>query len=182
MSPRFWAQGLLHFWFHQLSAQARFASDPAVDAVIVRRFLPLLAPMAARPIESLARDRDTLRAAILLFDQVPRNAFRNSAFAFAHDARALALTRIALRRGWDKRLDRDARQFLLMPLMHSERRADQRESMARFTALGSSYIRSFAADHARMVLRFGRFPHRNAVLGRRSSAAERRAVAAGNHW
>lgn len=182
MTPRFWAQGLLHFWFHQLSPQARFASDPAVDALVARRFVPLLAPMAARPLASLAQDRDTLRAAILLFDQVPRNAFRGSPRAFAYDASALALTRLALRRGWDRGLDRDARQFLLMPLMHSESRAAQRESVARFTALGSSHIRSFAIAHARMVLRFGRFPHRNAVLGRPGTPAEERAVAAGNHW
>ncbi|NMN03055.1 MULTISPECIES: DUF924 family protein [unclassified Novosphingobium] len=182
MTPRLWAQDLLHFWFVGLSPQARFASDPAIDALIVRRFAPLVRAMATQPLASLARDRDTLRAAVLLFDQVPRNAWRGSARAFAYDARAVALTRLALRRGWDRGLDREARQFLLMPLMHSERRADQRESVARFTALGDSRIRSFALAHARMVLRFGRFPHRNAVLGRSSTPAEQRAVAAGNHW
>jgi len=181
-TPRPWAQDLLHFWFRALSPQARFANDPAIDAAIADRFAPLLGPIAAQPLTELAKDRDTLRAAILLFDQVPRNAFRDSAQAFAYDDLALALTRVALHRGWDRGLDRDARQFLLMPLMHSEDRVVQRESVARFTALGSSYIRGFAMAHARMVWRFGRFPHRNAVLDRVSSAAEQRAVAAGNHW
>ena len=69
-----------------------------------------------------------------------------------------------------------------MPLMHSESRADQRLSLRLYTELGDASIRRFASSHAAMVLRFGRFPHRNAVLGRKSTAAELRAVAAGNAW
>ena len=74
------------------------------------------------------------------------------------------------------------RQFLYMPLMHSERIADERLSLRLFAALGDASTLAFARSHARMIARFGRFPHRNAVLGRRSTAAERRAVEAGNAW
>lgn len=175
-------QDLLHFWFHRMTAAQRFARNDAIDRELERRFAPLLTALAGQPIEAFLGDADTARAAILLFDQVPRNVFRDSARAFAFDTKARAITRGALRRGLDRGLPREARQFLLMPLMHSERITDQRESVVRFTALQSAFIRSFALAHYRMVARFGRFPHRNAVLGRRSSPAEARAVAAGNHW
>lgn len=177
-----WPQQLLHFWFHHLTPSQRFARDEAVDAEIVRRFVPVLLAMAGQPSARFLGNPDSARAAILLFDQVPRNAFRASPRAFAFDARAAAIARGAIRKGWLRGLSVEQRQFLLMPLMHSERIADQRESLRRFTALGSPTIRSFALAHYRMVARFGRFPHRNAVLGRRSTAAEQRAVAAGNHW
>ncbi|MDF8333529.1 DUF924 family protein [Novosphingobium cyanobacteriorum] len=177
-----WPQQLLHFWFRRLGPAQRFARDDAVDAEIVRRFGLVLRALARQPARRFLKDPDVARAAVLLFDQVPRNAFRNSPCAFAFDPKAAAITRAAIRKGWLGGLDTEQRQFLLMPLMHSERIADQRESMRRFTALGSPYIRSFALAHYRMVARFGRFPHRNAVLGRRSTPAEVRAIAAGNHW
>jgi len=177
-----WKRNLLHFWFHALSAAQRFGRDPAVDKLIVRHFVPVLTAMARRPVADFVTHPADALAAILLFDQVPRNAFRDSARAFAFDAKARAITHAALRRGWLHGLRTEERQFLLMPLMHSESIAEQRESLRRFTALGSPYIRNFALAHYRMVARFGRFPHRNAVLGRRSTPAEARAVAAGNHW
>lgn len=181
-ASRAWARDLLHLWFHRLRPQQRFARNDAVDRMLAQRYAPLLRALARRPEADFLRDPLTARAAILLFDQVPRNAFRDGGRAFAFDEKARAITQGALRRGWDRGLTREERQFLLMPLMHSERIADQRESVARFTRLGSAFIRRFALAHYRMVARFGRFPHRNAVLGRRSTPAERRAVAAGNHW
>lgn len=138
--------------------------------------------MAPRPAAEFLKDARTAQASILLFDQVPRNVFRGSARAFAHDAKARAITRGALRRGWLTGLSRDAGQFMLMPLMHSEAIADQRDSCALFSAHGSRRNRSFALAHWRMIARFGRFPHRNAQLGRTSTPAELRALAAGNSW
>ena len=85
-------------------------------------------------------------------------------------------------RGWDRGLTIAERQFLYMPLMHSEAVADQLLSQQVFGALGVPFIFGFARDHAAMVRRFGRFPHRNTVLGRRSTPAETRAVAAGHAW
>ena len=117
-----------------------------------------------------------------MFDQVPRNLYRGSAQAFAYDPLASRIARCALLRGWDGPLARHERQFLAMPLMHSEDIADQRLSMAYFARLGQRYGLAFARSHHRMIARFGRFPHRNALLGRESSMAERRAVEAGYAW
>lgn len=179
---RRWAQDLLHLWFHDLRPAQRFARDDRLDAELRRRFAPLLPGLSQQPVQAFLGDPLTARAAILLFDQVPRNVFRNDPRAFAFDTKARAITHGALARGFDRGLTVEQRQFLLMPLMHSERIADQRESLRRFTALGNPFITGFARAHYRMVARFGRFPHRNEVLGRKSTPAEARAVAAGNHW
>ncbi|MEI6640423.1 MAG: DUF924 family protein [Novosphingobium sp.] len=179
---RRWAQDLRHFWFHELGPAHWFSRDDSVDREIARRFGPVLRAMAPRPASEFLKDAGTAQAAILLFDQVPRNVYRGSAQAFAHDAKAQALAREALRRGWLKGLSGNAGQFVLMPLMHSEAIADQRASCALFTAHGSRRNRSFAIAHWRMIARFGRFPHRNTVLGRTSTPPELRALAAGNSW
>ena len=177
-----WAADLLHVWFHQLRLKQWFGRSDAVDALLLRRFAPLIAKFQRRPLQDFLRDPQTARAAILLFDQVPRNSFRDSARAFQTDLIAAALTKALLAKGWDRHLTRTQRQFLLMPLMHSEDIANQRLSVRRFAANGDGGRRGFARSHYAMVARFGRFPHRNAVLGRKSSAAEQRAIAAGNHW
>lgn len=177
-----WAADLLHFWFHKLRAKRWFGRDDAVDAALVRRFSRRLACFARRPPDHFLRDPLTARAAILLFDQVPRNSFRNSARAFATDRLARAITRSALQGGWQRHLSRTERQFLLMPLMHSEAIADQRLSLRRFADNGDAGRRGFARAHYRMIARFGRFPHRNVVLDRKSTPAELRAISAGNHW
>ena len=181
-APRRWAADLLHFWFHELQALQWFVRDDAVDAALRRRFAPLLPGLSRQPLRKLLSDPLTARAAVLLFDQIPRNSFRGSARAFATDRLAAAITKSALKRGWHRRLTRTERQFLLLPLMHSEGIADQRRSVRHFAANGDAGRKGFARSHYRMVARFGRFPHRNAVLGRRSSAAEARAVASGNAW
>ncbi|MFM5906979.1 MAG: DUF924 family protein [Novosphingobium sp.] len=179
---RRWAAEMLHFWFHELTPAQWFGRSDAVDAELRRRFLPELAALRTQPAARFLTDRETARAAILLFDQAPRNLFRNSACAFAFDPLAREICKGALARGWDRGLALHEAQFLLLPLMHSESRADQHRSLRAFTALGDAGITGFARAHARMVMRFGRFPHRNEVLDRRSTPAERRAVAAGNHW
>ncbi|MDE2561534.1 MAG: DUF924 domain-containing protein [Sphingomonadales bacterium] len=181
-AQRRWAQDILHFWFGELRPAQRFARDDALDAELRRRFAPLLPGLSRQPSAAFLGDPLTARAAVLLFDQVPRNVFRDDRRAFALDPLARAITHGAIARGFDRGLSVEQRQFLYMPLMHSERIVDQRESLRRFTSLGSAYIIGFARAHYRMVARFGRFPHRNEVLGRMSTTAEARAVAAGNHW
>jgi uncharacterized protein (DUF924 family) len=181
-APRRWAAELLHYWFHALTPTGWFRPDPAVDAELRRRFEPDLAMLWPRPADEFLTDPLTAQAAVLLFDQVPRNIYRGSAQAFAYDSLARAVARGALRRGWDAPLAPHERQFLAMPLMHSEDIADQRLSVAYFTRLGSRYGLPFARSHHRMIARFGRFPHRNALLGRESSVAERRSIEAGFAW
>ena len=147
-----------------------------------RRFEPELAMLRGRPAREFLTDPATARAAVLLFDQLPRNLYRGDRRAFAFDALARDIAQGALDRGWDSALSLPRRQFLAMPLMHSEAIADQRRSLAIYARLGRRYGWPFAVSHYGMIARFGRFPHRNQILGRKSTAAETRAVAAGFAW
>jgi uncharacterized protein (DUF924 family) len=179
-APRRWAADLLHFWFHELSPADWWGGSPALDARIARRFGGDLAMLRTRPAREFLSDPLTARAAILLFDQVPRNVHRGTAEAFATDPLARAIARGVMAKGWHRSLPDRERAFVGMPLMHSEGIADQRASLAFFRTIPTNF--GFARDHWRMIARFGRFPHRNPVLGRRSTAAEKAAIAEGNAW
>ena len=181
-APRRWAAELLHFWFYRMRPGQWFGRNAVVDKALRRRFARELAMLQRRPAREFLRDPITARAAVLLFDQLPRNLHRDSAEAFACDLLARAITKGAIARGWDRNIGKRGCQFLYMPLMHSEAIADQRLALRLFSSLGDASITRFARAHARMVARFGRFPHRNAALGRKSTAAELRAMAAGNVW
>ena len=156
--------------------------QPAVDAEIRQRFAPLVGRAAVGELDDwLGSPRGRL-ALILLTDQFPRNIWRGQAAAFAFDVLALRWAKEAVARG----LDRDARPiervFLYLPLEHSEDLADQREAVRLFDALGGEVAAAarpafagyldFARRHLEIIERFGRFPHRNAALGRETSAAE----------
>ena len=181
-APRRWAAEILHFWFHTLKPRDWYHGGDAVDQALRKRFAPDLAALSACSVSSFLSDPLTARAAVLLFDQVPRNLFRGSAESFAYDPLARAITYGMLEREWDLLFPRAARQFIAMPLMHSKEIVDQMNSLAYFVQLGPRYGWPFARSHYRMIARFGRFPHRNPVLGRKSTPAEVRAVEAGNHW
>ena len=176
-----WARDLLYVWFERLGPSDWFGGGEKVDDLLARRFEHVLHAMGSQPAYDFLGDRTFARAAILLFDQVSRNLYRDTAQAFAWDDLALSLTHAALRRGWLTGLSRSEKQFLLMPLMHSEAIADQELSLRLF----ARHVRGslgFAKAHHRMIARFGRFPHRNEALGRTSTEAEKRAVAAGFSW
>lgn len=179
---RAWAADILHFWFFELRPDQWFGRSDVVDAELRKRFGHWLTALGGQPASAFLKDPLTARAAVLLFDQCPRNLFRDSPQAFAYDRLARAICKDAILRGWDRGLTRAERQFLYMPLQHSEHVADQRLSLRLFAALGNSFTLRFARAHYAMIARFGRFPHRNAVLGRRSTPAEKRAVAEGNAW
>ena len=181
-AERPWAADLLHHWFHDLKPAQWFGQDAAVDEELRRRFGRILVALGNRPANEFLRDPLTARAAVLLFDQLPRNLYRGTARAFAFDPLARAICKGAIARGWDANLGLHERQFLYMPLMHSEAISDQLLSLRMFTALGNAFILRFARSHYAMIARFGRYPHRNAVLGRTGSPAEEEAVAAGNSW
>jgi uncharacterized protein (DUF924 family) len=159
-----------------------FRPPAAVDEQLRRRFARELAMLARRPTREFLTDPRSALAAVLLFDQVPRNIRRGTAGAFATDRLARAIAKGAMARGWDRQLNKAERQFLAMPLMHSEAIADQIASVATFARLGKRFGLPFARSHYRMIARFGRFPHRNQALGRVSTPAEERAVAAGFAW
>ena len=182
LASRFWAADLLHFWFHELTPRDWWGGSDQLDARIEKRFRHWLEALFVCEPDSFLDDPQTALAAVLLFDQVPRNVFRASPRAFATDPLARAITRRALRRGYLARLRREQRQFLAMPLMHSEDIADHLMSLRLFAQINGAANLPFARSHARMIARFGRYPHRNDVLGRKSTPAEKRAVEAGFAW
>nr|WP_272916787.1 DUF924 family protein [Alteraurantiacibacter aestuarii] len=169
-------------WFHQLDPQDWWGGSDKATAILRNGFERWLTALQNRPDHEFLSDPHTALAAVLLFDQLPRNLYSGSAKAFAFDAKARALTRAVLARGWDSGLTPAQRQFLALPLMHSEQMADQLLAVRYYTQLGPRFGMQFARDHHAIIARFGRFPHRNEALGRTSTAAEIRAVKAGFAW
>ena len=163
--------------------QARWwTKDPVFDEHLRACFGALLERAAAGELDDWAETARGALALVILLDQLSRNVHRGTARAFAQDARAREIMRRALERGLDRELPPMHRVFLLMPLMHSEELEDQRESVARFEALAEGAegelgeaLRNnadFARRHLEIVERFGRYPHRNEVLGRASTPEE----------
>jgi uncharacterized protein (DUF924 family) len=171
-----WRHDLLTFWFG-LDPKQWWKGGPELDEACRQRFLPVWSEKRQLPVESFLADPLTSLAGVILFDQIPRNAFRNDAEQFATDHIALAIAKEAIHRGYDDQLNRDERCFLYMPLEHSENLADQNWSVHLFTALGDDYLLGFAKKHHDIIERFGRFPHLNAMLGRAPRPAE---IAAGD--
>ncbi|WP_338429961.1 DUF924 family protein [Synechococcus elongatus] len=178
------AQALLDFWFGQHTdsdyGQPRspwFQKSEAFDAEMRDRFLGLYEQVLAEGVdlEAIATPQQAL-ALLLLFDQVPRNCFRDRPEAFATDELALAIANHCLTQGWDQQLLPVQRWFVYLPLEHSENLADQDRAVALFEALGDDPIHAGAIDyahqHREIIVRFGRFPHRNAILGRPSTPDE----------
>lgn len=179
-----WYEQVLQFWFggssdELLSAprDAWFKKDPVFDGIIRERFAPLLAELAAGTLQPDPSDARQVLAWLIVADQFPRNLYRGEAQAFATDAQALAACHAALAARLDIRLPPVARWFVYLPLEHSEQLADQDEAVRRFESLphgspGRDNVIDFARRHREIVARFGRFPHRNAALGRASTADE----------
>lgn len=166
------ADRVLAFWFDELDDRQRFTRDDAVDGEIAQRFGALHAELSRGvPIEWTREPRMTL-AAIIILDQFSRNLFRDDARAYAQDPAALAMTKSALDRGLDQPLSADERQFLYMPLMHSEVLADVQRCAGLMKASDVKAGLEFAERHAAVIVRFGRYPARNAALGRHTTAAE----------
>ncbi len=178
MSPQgdHWRADVLKFWFGLDPAQW-WRGPPDLDQQVHDRFFDLWKEKRQLPPESFLDDPLTAVAAVLLFDQFPRNMFRGSAEQFATDPLALAIARAAVDRHLDEQLSDDERKFLYLPFEHSEALADQDRAILLFTALGDSDTLGFAKKHRDIIARFGRFPHRNAMLGRKPRADE---IAAGD--
>ncbi len=168
MSP----ENVLHFWFDETPPTRRFARDDAFDAEIRERFGALQASAAQGELWAWRATPEGRLAEVIVLDQFSRNLWRGSPNAFAHDGMALVLAQEAVAAGLDRPLTPEQRSFLYMPYMHSESRAVQRESLRLFGALGRAENLDFARRHAEIIERFGRYPHRNAALGRDSTAEE----------
>ena len=166
-----WVTDVLDFWFSLEPAQW-WKPTPALDDEIRERFGELREEKRQLPAESFLGDARTALAAVLLFDQVPRNIFRGLAEQYSTDPLALAVAWQAVQRGLDEQLSETERGFLYMPFQHSEDADDQRQSLLLFTALGNDRLLDYAKKHHDIVAKFGRFPHRNAVLGRQPREGE----------
>jgi uncharacterized protein (DUF924 family) len=180
--PADWARQLLTFWFDEHGEGGWFNGGDAFDAQVTNRFARWRKTLREQPVESFTANAQTALAAILLFDQVPRNAFRGMAEAFATDHIALAIAKAMTDSGLDRGLSAEQRLFAYLPFEHSENPDDQRESVRLISTLGNQRWLQFALDHQDMIERFGRFPHRNKALGRADRAGEAEAVAAGGGW
>lgn len=165
------AQEVLDFWFRGSERrQEWFRKNPGFDAEIRARFLALHEAAAAGSFDHWRAGAGDCLALVVALDQFSRNLFRDTARAFATDAKALEAARHAVDSGYDRGLPDAVRMFFYLPFEHSERLEDQERALQLFA--GHPEL-AWARRHWEIIRRFGRFPHRNAVLGRESTPAER---------
>lgn len=161
---------VLAFW---LADPARWwTKDPAFDAEVRDRFGAVHAAIERREHEAWLETPRGAEAYVIALDQFSRNMFRDTPRMFASDAQALAAARTAVARGFDQALPPTERTWLYMPFMHSEDLADQDHCVALFQGVAAPENLRFAEAHRDIIRRFGRFPHRNAILGRASTPEE----------
>ena len=165
------AGDVLSFW-RAAGPERWWTKDDAFDAAIREKFAGLWQQAAEGRLADWERSDEGTLALVIVLDQFPRNMFRNDPRAFSTDAMALDVAMRALERGVDARTDEDLRQFLYLPFMHSEELVDQERCVALFAPLGNENNTKYAEIHADIIRRFGRFPHRNPVLGRETTAEE----------
>ncbi len=177
------AKEILDYWIGEVGPAGWFAVNPAVDATIRERWQTLWEQ--ARAGEELgvwSTEPSGALALLVLLDQFPRNMFRGDARSFASDARAIAVARGAVARGFDKRIPLPQRMFFYTPMMHSEILSAQDQSVRlNLVNFGSGEGLLHARAHREVIRRFGRFPYRNAALGRASTKAEEAFLAAGGY-
>ena len=149
-----------------------FAKDPAFDERFRDRFLQAHEAAAAGGLADWADTPYGSLALVLLLDQFPRNAFRGTPRMYASDAKAREIARLAVDAGFDRQADPEMRPFFYLPFMHSEQLADLNRCVELTHALGEETHHRYAVHHRGIIERFGRFPHRNAILGRASTREE----------
>jgi len=177
-----WAEDVLDFWLRLVGPEGWWSHSDVVDKAIRDQFADLWAARKDQPAETFLGHADEALAAIILFDQFPRNMFRGSADAFSTDPLAQDIAHAAVARSYDTQMGGDARMFFYMPFQHSEKLEDQALSLAFFKALGQPVPLDYARRHHDMIARFGRFPHRNKVLGRADRPGEEEATKEGENW
>ena len=181
MSP----EEVLAFWFADAPAEYRdiwFRASPEFDAACAARFSDALRKARSGALNDWANEPRSTLALVILLDQLSRNIHRGSPEAYRADKHALAIARTALTRGFDAQLGPVERVFLYLPFMHAEGMAEQEESVRLFEGLRGTFDGADAAidaarRHRDLIQRFGRFPHRNAVLGRASTPEEQAFIA-----
>ena len=165
-------EDVLKFWFEEIAPSQWWAKDEHLDRVIRERFLPVHTRAARCELFEWRATAEGRLAEIIVLDQFSRNICRGSADSFANDPLALALAQEAISIGADRVLDSPARDFLYMRFMHSESLVIHDVALRLFENNGVNSTLDFEIKHRDIIRRFGRYPHRNAVLGRFSTAAE----------
>jgi uncharacterized protein (DUF924 family) len=169
---------ILAFWW-EAGADRWYSKDDAFDAEVRRRYLDLWQSASAGELSAWEASDDGALALTIVLDQFPRNMFRGEARAFSSDAKARDVAARAIARGADARIDPQLLEFLYMPFMHSEHLADQLRCVELFRSAPNPDNLRYAEEHAEIIRRFGRFPHRNRVLGRAATAEEQAFLEAG---
>jgi len=166
------ASEVLAFWFEESKPEQWYKKDPAFDEAIRARFESTIGAALAGRLDSWADDIDSCLALIILLDQFTRNIYRDTPRAFSGDEMVVALSLRCIDRGFLQHENAAWRQFMLMPMMHSEDIEIQEQSIPLFETHTNPMTHDYAIRHRDIVARFGRFPHRNAILGRPSSDEE----------
>lgn len=166
------AQDILDFWFDPDHRSLWFAKSDEFDAKIRERFQTIHHQAIQAELWSWRKTAEGRLAEIIVLDQFSRNLYRDQPQAFAHDSMALMLAQEAISVQLDAQLSPDHRSFLYMPFMHSESKLIHEFALKLFQRLGNEINLSFEKKHKLIIDRFGRYPHRNAILGRSSTAEE----------
>ena len=163
---------ILAFWFTEPMNKHWFNSTPEIDQLIRDRYENLWKKGLVGELDDWKKSAEGCLALIILFDQFPLNMFRGTIESFASEARSIELALFGIQQGYDKHLSESYLSFFYMPLMHSELMEYQNLSVEKFEQAGLEGNIRFARHHRDIVEKFGRFPHRNEILGRQSSQAE----------
>ena len=164
-------QDVLKFW-RDAGPEKWFKKDDTFDAAIADNFIPLYGRACRGELDDWAKEPDAATALILIFDQFSRNLYRNDARAFAQDGRCLRIVHDMMASGADRKVPEDIAPFVYMPLMHSEDLDDQQKCIDEMERLEKPDNVKFAQIHYDIIEKFGRFPHRNTVLGRVTTPEE----------
>ncbi len=164
---------VLDFWFDRRVKPLWFKKSEEFDREIKERFEPVYLQAKTGELDQWRIVPQSSLALIIVLDQFPRNMYRQTPQAFATDDKAVEVTKYAIARNYQQSLTSEQQIFLYMPLMHSEERSEQALCVELFTKLGKEENLKFALKHQKIIDRFGRFPHRNQILGRESTPAEK---------
>ncbi|MEN3145832.1 DUF924 family protein [Neorhizobium sp. IRAMC:178] len=160
------------FWFRELTRKDWFEKNEALDEAMRRHFAATHLSLARGGLDAWRTSPEDRLAAVIVLDQLSRNLYRGTPLAFATDWLALREARLAIEAGADMAVLPEQRGFFYLPFEHSETLADQDRSVELFALLGDAEYLDYAERHRTVIREFGRFPHRNALLGRESTAAE----------
>lgn len=166
-------QDVIDFWFTKTLPKQWFIKDAKFDKKVRTQFLKIYEQVSKGEMEAWRTSAQGRLAEIIVLDQFSRNMFRGKPESFATDALALVLAQEAIRSRADKKLSKIEKHFLYMPFMHSESKALHKKALQLFKALGEPSGLEYEILHKKIIDEFGRYPHRNEILGRKSTKAER---------